>query len=172
MQPYTRNIKRSLHALRLLLIVMILTCAYLFTHDLYDYGYLIIMVAVTTALVPLAGIEVNNNVLVIKKYYLFALLCKTKRFYKTDNPQLQLFEIELMDAGDEAGKTGLLSLFLFTMPYKATIEKVTITKQTTEGKEVEVTIRLESTEYRLLQNFCQQPSAKKNREFDAPGFSY
>lgn len=133
--------------------IMAASCIYLFTHNLHDYGYLLIVIAAVCILIPVAGIEVNNEVLVIKKYYLFTLLCKTTRFYKKGDILLQLFEIDLMDAGDEAAESGLLGLLFLSMPYKASIKKIIITAQVAKNKELKATVTLENTEYKLLRNF-------------------
>lgn len=134
---------------------MAIACTYLFTYKLHDYGYLVVVIAVACSLIPVVGFEIIDEVVIVKQYYLFALVRKTTRFYKTGGElQIQPFEIELIDAGDEATGSGVLGLFLLSMPYKTAIRKITITQQTNNNKKIKATIRLENNEYKLLQAFA------------------
>jgi len=152
-KPYSRSIGFRLRALRSAFIAVVLASTYLFMYNLPDYGYLTIIIAVICSFIPVTGIEINKDALIIKKYYLFALLCKTRRFNKAGKIDLQPFEVELTDAGDEAAGDGWLSLFLLSMPYKTSLEKITITQQAADGKELSITIRPSNIEYKLLKAF-------------------
>ncbi|MEX6688091.1 hypothetical protein QTN47_11330 [Danxiaibacter flavus] len=158
MHFYRRNIKLKLALVRLTFTI-ILPMFYLLTKfSLTDYVILSAIILIVLSLLPIPFIAIGQEDMVVKKYYLFGLLSFTWTFNPSHEITLQSFETEMIsDENAPLLVSSFLGWIITVMPSPALkLQRFQLKSVDIDGNQIQVKLKLNSTEYYLLKNFISK----------------
>ena len=151
MYIYKRNITLKLILFRLLFILGLLLCIYLFKNALNDYGFVLAFLMSICSVIPFTGLKIEEHSFTIKQYYCFGFISRTWTFIKGDHITLQPFDLEISDAGYLNTNTAWDFITSLYPIVKVEVKRFVIKSKDATEELSQIKMKLSDEEYNLLQ---------------------
>ena len=150
MTIYKRNIAFKLNSVRLLFIVAVLLCFYLFRNELNDYGLVLAFLIVLCMVIPITELIIQEYAFIIKQYYCFGFIYRTRTFIKGDEISVLGFDLEISDAGYLSTDTAWDLITAIGPITKLEKKRFVVRSMDARGKVSRFKMKLSPNEYQMI----------------------
>jgi hypothetical protein len=161
MVMYSRNVSKKLFGLRLVFVLLSISCFLAFIFQQNNLGYFIAVVWLTLSTIAIKDIVIKADSLLITKYYIFSLVKFSWEFNKADKVKLYSLEASFGEDGgpifqydDGSGLGCLLMIVEVFLPSKIVKQQFTIEDINSPRKRVQ--ILLSKLEFDSIKNWLSQ----------------
>lgn len=152
MHSYKRNIKTKLTLLRAIFFLTVGFSTYLFLSGNKDYSLVLLFLLVCGSVFPVTGLQITNDAIIIRQYYVYGLFHRTMKFQLGDRIDVLPFDLEVSDAGYLNTDEWWDFLIVLWPVSKVTIKKYTIMHTDIIENKTQIKTKLTDKEFELVQN--------------------